>query len=90
MQEARVVLGQDLFGDEQLSLSKLRLSRGLSQTQLAKAIGTSQPHVARIEASKGELLFDTASRIADALGVKLDDLRPLIESGRARHRAGTK
>jgi transcriptional regulator with XRE-family HTH domain len=65
------------------SLARLRLSRGYSQQQLATMIGSSQPHIARIESGRGELFFDTAGRLADALGVKLDELRPLIDATRA-------
>ena len=85
MQDARAVLAAEMFRDVPGSLAKLRLSRGYSQQQLAKAIGTSQPHIAKIEAGKVELQFGTASRLADALGVKLDELRPLIESAIAKN-----
>jgi transcriptional regulator with XRE-family HTH domain len=78
MQEARVALGMQVFVNAPASLAKLRLSRGLSQAQLASAIGTSQPHIAKMEGGSVNLMFDTAGRLADALGVKLDDLRPLL------------
>ncbi len=61
------------------TLPALRLKRGLSQAQLAAFVGTSQPHIAKIEAGATRLYFATATRIADALGVTLDALRPLIE-----------
>ena len=75
MQDARVRLGEEFFADTPNSLAKLRLSRGFSQQRLAEAIGTSQPHIARIESGRGDLLFATAGRLADALGVKIDDLQ---------------
>jgi DNA-binding XRE family transcriptional regulator len=75
---ARAILASDLMEGEVTSLAKLRLKQGLSQQQLAKNIGTSQPHIAKIEAGTVKIFWDTATRIADALNVTLDELRPLI------------
>lgn len=83
MQEARAALATEILADAPISLAKVRLQRGFSQEQLARAIGTSQPHIARIEAG-ASLLWNTAVRLADALGVSLDDLRPLLENGSAK------
>ena len=80
MQEARARLADEMYGDLPNSLSKLRLLRGYSQQQLADAIGTSQSHIAKIETGATNLFWATATRLADALGVKLDELRPLLES----------
>jgi transcriptional regulator with XRE-family HTH domain len=59
----------EVFYDEQGSVvTRARLMRGWSQKQLADAIGTSQPHIARIESGRDTLLLTTAARLADALG----------------------
>lgn len=79
-QEGRLSLASELFEGVPPTLVKLRLSRGYSQQQLAGAIGTSQSHIAKIEAGSLNLMWDTAVRLADALGVRLDELRPLIKS----------
>jgi DNA-binding XRE family transcriptional regulator len=55
-------------------LAALRLRRGLSQKQLADAIGTSQPHIARIEKGRDNVLLATANQLARALGVTLDEV----------------
>lgn len=60
------------------SLSKLRLQKGFSQTSLASVMGTSQSHIARIEAGSVKVLFETAIRLADALAVSIEQLKPLI------------
>lgn len=73
------MLAADLMQDSPPSLAKLRLERGFSQHKLAKSIGTSQPHIAKIEAGTINIYWDTAIRIADALGVSLEELRPLIK-----------
>ena len=87
MQEARVSLASEFLQDATASLARLRLERGYSQQQLAAAIGTSQPHIAKIEAGRTALMFDTATRLADALGATLDQLRPLLtpHSNENRH-----
>lgn len=84
MQDARGELATHLQSDGQSSLTALRLSRGLSQQQLAAAIGTSQPHIAKIESGRGaNLMLDTAARLAKALGVSIDAIWALLEQGRA-------
>lgn len=78
MESARVALAEDYRHVMPRSLSQLRLEKGLSQTSLASAIGTSQSHVAKIEAGLLDVKFSTATRIADALAVSLDELRGVI------------
>jgi len=75
---SRTRLASELYGTPK-SLSQMRLSKGLSQVALAEKLGTSQPHVAKIEAGKVKIQFTTAMQLADALGITLDELRPLIE-----------
>ena len=53
-----------------------RAKRGLTQAKLARAAGTTQPHIADIEAGKHGASFDLMARIAKALRVKMDDLAP--------------
>lgn len=52
----------------------LRRRKGLSQSQLAEAIGTSQPHIARIERGTDNVTIDTCRRLASALGIDLNTL----------------
>lgn len=59
-------------------LAALRLRRGLSQKQLADAIGTSQPHIARIEKGRDNVLLATANQLARALGVTLDEVNSAL------------
>ena len=55
---------------EVIGIAALRLRRGWSQQRLAREIGTSQSHIARIEAGQ-DMLLDTARRLANALNVSL-------------------
>jgi DNA-binding XRE family transcriptional regulator len=79
MEFARSTLGQQIEEVMPKSLVALRLKRGMSQSQLAQMIGTSQPHIAKIEAGNLNLYWATAVRIADALAISMDELRGIIE-----------
>lgn len=50
---------------------KARESRGLTQSDLAARMGTTQSVVARLEGGGVEPRFDTLRRVADALGADL-------------------
>jgi DNA-binding XRE family transcriptional regulator len=53
-------------------LAAMRLRHGLSQKQLAEAIGTKQPHIARLEAGDQSAYVSTLQRIAKALNEPID------------------
>lgn len=62
-------------------IRRLRTLRGLTQLELANAAGTTQPSIVAIEMGHRNIHQSaTLFRLADALGVMVDDLRPLIES----------
>lgn len=52
----------------------LRMERGLSQKQLAEAAGLSQPRITDIERGDANPTLLTITRIANALGVRVDRL----------------
>jgi transcriptional regulator with XRE-family HTH domain len=53
-------------------LVDLRRHLGLSQTQVAARMGTSQSAVARLETGTSDVLLSTVERYASALGRRLD------------------
>lgn len=58
-------------------LSELRRSQGLSQTEIAARMGTSQPALARLESGQADLRLSTLERYARALGTDISfALRP--------------
>lgn len=61
------------------TFAKLRLIKGLSQQNVASMIGTSQSHIAKIEAGKVNIEFKTAIKIAKVLEITLDELKVLVE-----------
>jgi len=60
MAAARRALGEELLAR--------RHELGLSQTQVAARMGTSQSAVARLEAGQGDIRLSTLERYAAALG----------------------
>ena len=81
MSQARVALAADLYQGSPPSLMKMRIARGMSQHQLAEAVGTSQPHIAKIESRKVSVYLATAAKIADVLGLSLDEVRGVLLDG---------
>ena len=53
-------------------LTARRLAAGLSQTELAARMGTSQSAVARLEAGKGDARISTVARYAHALALRVE------------------
>ena len=51
------------------SLAAIRRERGLSQTEVAARMGTSQSALARLESSHADVRLSTVMRYATALGV---------------------
>jgi len=49
---------------------------------LAEAIGTSQPHIARIKNGRDNVMLDTANQLARALGVSLEEINTALGFGR--------
>ena len=60
--------------DLAVNVSLLRRERGLSQKQLAEAAGLSQPRITEIERSDANPTLLTITRIANALGVRVERL----------------
>lgn len=68
LQQARKNLSSNSLIDKG-SLKQLRLSRGLSQEQVAKLMGSTQAQVAKLEAGRPDVRISTVKKIAAALGV---------------------
>ena len=71
---ARGRLANQLETTGPTTLASLRLRRGLSQAVLAEMIGNSQPGYSKIEAGKSDPQFTTFEKMADALGVNLEEV----------------
>jgi transcriptional regulator with XRE-family HTH domain len=67
-------------------LRDLRKQKGLSQTELAEAVGVHYTHIGRYERGKSRPAADTLKRLADALGVSGDYLLEGATEAAARAR----
>lgn len=56
-------------------IEAIREAKGWTRYRLAKEAGLSESILSRCESGKRTVSWDTACRLADALGVKLDRLR---------------
>lgn len=73
-------LGNEPDAPASSRLAALRLRAGLSQAQLAEALGTSQPSVARMEKGTGNHTMDVIRAWAKALNVTPNDLFEAFEA----------
>ncbi len=80
LRRGRKWLARTVYRDQPKSLRVLRLLKGMSQAQLAEAIGTQQPHIARIENGQADVRLETCRRIAKVLGVDLSTLDQALRS----------
>lgn len=62
------------------TLRTLRLAAGLTQTMLATRIGTSQPHLARMENGQGNVMRETMHRLCAALRVDMNTLDEAMQA----------
>lgn len=62
------------YNNRTVSISSLRLVQGWSQSDLAREMETSQPHVARIEAGTEDLRVSTVEKLAKALKVPAEQI----------------
>ncbi|HEX2205888.1 MAG TPA: helix-turn-helix transcriptional regulator [Longimicrobium sp.] len=70
---------------------RLRTAAGMSQSDLARAAGMTQPAISKVERGEANLRLQTVGRLAAALGVEAADLlvdppapaRPVTRSGEA-------
>lgn len=71
--------------DSQISnlLFEARTIAGMSQAELASAMGTQQPSIARVENGMVSPTITFLKRVADALGTKL--ILPSFDSVKQRH-----
>ena len=55
-------------------IEAMRKRKRMTQTELAIAVGVTQPSISDYESGKKRPTIDTAKKLADALGCTVDDL----------------
>lgn len=78
LERARRRIANDFYDDNRLPLARLRLAKGWSQTRLADELGTTQSHVARMEAGRQDIMLGTVVRLARALEMDADELAAIL------------
>jgi DNA-binding XRE family transcriptional regulator len=79
LSEARGLIAEALYPADGVTLKTLRLKAGMTQTQLAALLETSQPHIARMEQGRQDPVMSTCRKLSSALGVSLDVLSAALE-----------
>lgn len=74
LEEGRQWVAGAFYGEDGDTVRTLRLRKGWSQAHLAEVLGTSQPHVARIERGTENLTIETCRKLARALEIDLNTL----------------
>ena len=72
IRKARILLAEEFFPVDRHSLKKVRLLKGLSQKEVAAAMGTTQPHYSKIEAGLVSPNVETLKKIASVLCIDID------------------
>lgn len=85
--EARGWLADTFHEEIDQTLRALRLRKGWSQADLARQIGTSQPHIARVELGEGNPTIDTCRRLAAALEIDLNTLDSALRNQQVQNAA---
>lgn len=77
--EARASVAEALYPEDGITLKTLRMKAGFTQTQLAAALETSQPHIARMETGRQEPVMSTCRKLGVVFGVSLDIISAALE-----------
>lgn len=83
MASARQWATQVLHGNEK-TLASIRMSRGMSQHQLAEACNMKQPHISRYENGRNEPGVIAAQKISEILHISVDEFTKAFLNTRKR------
>lgn len=72
--EGRREVARQFFDESDISIRAMRLRHGWSQAELARRLGTSQSHVARIEKGQEDVRLSTCQKLCGVLEIDLNQL----------------
>lgn len=75
------------LADGEISLAQLRLAKGMSQSQLADAMGKKQSYVARLESGSNDVQMSTIEALAKALTVPASEVFTAVMASRLKQEA---
>lgn len=79
MAEARNWMADKILADEGDTIRTLRLKKGLSQTQFAGLLGTTQAQVARLEKGNTDPQRSTCKKLREVLEISADKLEEIMD-----------
>lgn len=79
LKEARGWIADTFNSQDGDTIRTIRLHKGLSQAQLALEIGTSQPHIYRIERGTENISIETCRKLCRALEIDMNSLNRALE-----------
>lgn len=88
--KGREWVADKFYGQDGDTIRSLRLRKGMSQVDLAKLLGTSQPHIARVESGSENPLLATCRRLCKALEIDMNTLDSAMKLQEAIREAKTK
>lgn len=74
IEEARRWAADAFHSEDGETVRTMRMKKGWSQTQLAKELSTSQPHIVRIERGTENLTIETCRKLCLALEIDMNEL----------------
>jgi len=74
MRTARQELAQGLAKTQPANIRTLRLAKGWTQQELARAVGMSQAQIARLEKYQGDPCLSSIRRLANVFNVGADEI----------------
>lgn len=80
LENARREIAERFYSKTPASIATLRLKKGWSQKRLADEIGTSQPHIARIEAGREDIRLSTIKKLAVAFDIPASEFITIFEN----------
>ncbi len=90
IEKGRWWVAETFYGDDGATVRTMRLKKGWSQAVLAKEIGTSQSHVARIERGTENLAIRTCRKLCNALEIDMNTLDLALQRQEGFAQAKTK
>lgn len=79
LEASRAWIADEFYDKDGDTVRTMRLRNGWSQAQLAERLGTSQPHIARIERGKENLQMSTCRKLCSVFSIDMNTLDAMLQ-----------
>lgn len=79
VKSVRQQISRDLYPDQN-TLAAIRLSKGLTQRDLAVMVGSPQPYIAKIESGNVDVGRKIMNKLCDALDINMNQLNEALKT----------